>query len=91
LCEIEIVPADNGVFNQATTAFSNLLLNKITREKFLIVAKGNGSRELIGVFTIVTGGFSPQITNVAFQSSGGVEGCRCSEAESPIWESYQTP
>ena len=51
--EIEIIPANDGVFDQAAAPFGDFLLDFFPRQELLVIAKRHGARKLIGVFAFV--------------------------------------
>ena len=53
LSEIQVVPADDRILDKPPAALGNLLFKLFAREKFLVVAKGNGTGEPIGSFAFV--------------------------------------
>ena len=72
--EIEIIPANDGVFDQAAAPFGDLLLDFFPRQELLVIAKGHGAGKLIGIF-----GTFHERAKVVDSLSGynsGIAGCR---------------
>ena len=63
--EIEVVPADDGVFDEPVTGFGDLLILLVGVGEFPGVADGDGTRETIG-----------QLHLVQLRLDGHSRGCR---------------
>ena len=51
--QIEIIPADDGVLDEASAPLGNFLFHFFAIQKLVVVAERDGLRELIGVFAFV--------------------------------------
>ena len=53
LVQAQVVPADAGILDQPPATLRDFPLDFLAPEEFLMVAKGGGLRELIGVLALV--------------------------------------
>jgi hypothetical protein len=53
LGEIQVVPADNGIFDQASASFGNLLLDLFAIQEVTVIPEGYRLRELVGALALV--------------------------------------
>jgi hypothetical protein len=53
LGEIQVVPADNGIFDQASASFGNPLLDLFAIQEVMVIPEGYRLRELVGALALV--------------------------------------
>jgi hypothetical protein len=53
LGKIEVIPANDGVFDEPPASFGHFLFDLFPRQKVMVVPERDGLRELIGIFALV--------------------------------------
>ncbi len=53
LGKIEVIPADDGVFDQPLASFGYFLFDLFARQEVMVVPERDGFRKLIGIFALV--------------------------------------